>query len=122
MPRVHTHTHPDPTHHIGPCDEACYAGLRAHRHRLPSELGGGMGEFHRGKYGTVFVGRQGGPSPSYVRRQARRHREFRIGKRPSEYAAPRRRRAVLPPKLRVRARAVKAGRVRRTSKGRFKKG
>jgi len=125
--RTHGHSHTDPSHHIGPCDEACRANGRVHRHREAWELGGGMGEFRRehlskGVTAVVFTGPQGGPSPSYVRRQARRHPEFRYGATKADIGMPRakaRRLAKLPPKVRARAKAVAAGRVRRTAKGRF---
>jgi hypothetical protein len=30
----HAESHSEPSHHIGPCDESCRAGRRAHSHRL----------------------------------------------------------------------------------------
>jgi hypothetical protein len=30
--RAHAEAHADPSHHVGPCDEACRRGRRAHVH------------------------------------------------------------------------------------------
>lgn len=42
---AHKESHSDPSHHVGPCDEACRRGIRAHIHENPRTVIGKLAAY-----------------------------------------------------------------------------
>jgi hypothetical protein len=59
--RAHAEAHADPYHHVGPCDEACRRGRRAHVH-VRSTMAGMYAAPQDGRY----VSRPGEPAALFI--------------------------------------------------------